>query len=688
MSSSSSDKRNKDEGSSSNSTNRLTSLLPTGRGGLQPRGGGKQANDDHTNKPSQGASLLGLDRLAATKRQEQQQQQQQSRNYRRHYDETPSHPGGVNREVQSRARDRHASHRGRGQGRRRGDRDYHDDDDNDDDHRSSSRKREYSREDDRGGSRRNQRRRYDGSDDDNEEYRRGGREDRRRDHGRRREDYSQSRRDDDGRRREEMRRDDRRDRFSERRPRDSERRRRDEDFLESRGNNNHRSSERRQGGGASSMMPPPPSRGAGPNSTRRPPERSGGLIERATPGRPASAWDTVTPAPRPRDEADDALKSDFGGSTNNLPPDDDDSFDRQFYLQEDEGHYVQDAQNGEDLGRFLYDSKKIQAREKEMEQKRQNRMTLRQAARQDDQDAWEQNRLRVSGATSQGEVSLDISTEQDTRVTLLVHQVKPPFLDGRVSFSKIREAVPTVKDNSSDFAKMSREGSETLRSLRLKKEKNTMRQKFWELGGTRMGEAVGIKKEVKSEAATEAETADGEIDYKKSTGFAEHVKSQKDGAVSKFAKEKSIRQQREYLPVFTVRDELLGVIRENNVVIIVGETGSGKVRYSLHVIACPNGLDVRFSHLRSDCSAKTTQLTQYLMEEGYCKYGIVGCTQPRRVAAMSVAKRVSDEVAAGVAETRAELTKKDELGGTVGYAIRFEDCTSEHTKIKVRDSST
>ena len=69
------------------------------------------------------------------------------------------------------------------------------------------------------------------------------------------------------------------------------------------------------------------------------------------------------------------------------------------------------------------------------------------------------------------------------------------------------------------------------------------------------------------------------------------------------------------------------------------------------------------------------------MEEGYCKYGIVGCTQPRRVAAMSVAKRVADEVAAGVAETGAPLTEKDQLGGTVGYAIRFEDCTSEATKL-------
>jgi pre-mRNA-splicing factor ATP-dependent RNA helicase DHX38/PRP16 len=57
--------------------------------------------------------------------------------------------------------------------------------------------------------------------------------------------------------------------------------------------------------------------------------------------------------------------------------------------------------------------------------------------------------------------------------------------------------------------------------------------------------------------------------------------------------------------------------------------------------------------------------------------------QPRRVAAMSVAKRVSEEVAASsVREKEKTLTKKDELGGKVGYAIRFEDCTSDHTLIK------
>ena len=61
---------------------------------------------------------------------------------------------------------------------------------------------------------------------------------------------------------------------------------------------------------------------------------------------------------------------------------------------------------------------------------------------------------------------------------------------------------------------------------------------------------------------------------------------------------------------------------------------------------------------------------QYLHEDGFSTYGMIGCTQPRRVAAMSVAKRVSEEM-------------ECELGDKVGYAIRFEDVTGPNTIIKV-----
>uniref|UniRef100_A0A6G1S622 RNA helicase n=1 Tax=Aceria tosichella TaxID=561515 RepID=A0A6G1S622_9ACAR len=121
--------------------------------------------------------------------------------------------------------------------------------------------------------------------------------------------------------------------------------------------------------------------------------------------------------------------------------------------------------------------------------------------------------------------------------------------------------------------------------------------------------------------------------------------------LEKEAREKEreqLREQRKNLPVYEHKHDLLKAIDENQIIIVQGETGCGK----------------------------TTQIPQYLHEAGYTKtemkHGevkMIGCTQPRRVAAMSVAARVSQEV-------------NSKLGHMVGYSIRFEDCTSEGTVIK------
>ena len=96
------------------------------------------------------------------------------------------------------------------------------------------------------------------------------------------------------------------------------------------------------------------------------------------------------------------------------------------------------------------------------------------------------------------------------------------------------------------------------------------------------------------------------------------------------------------MPIYQYREQLLEAIKEHQVLIVVAETGSGK----------------------------TTQLPQYLHEAGYTEGGLkVGCTQPRRVAAMSVAARAADEMGTKV-------------GYEVGYSIRFEDCTSDKTVLK------
>eukprot|EP01132_Coremiostelium_polycephalum_P003060 gene3060-3828_t len=104
---------------------------------------------------------------------------------------------------------------------------------------------------------------------------------------------------------------------------------------------------------------------------------------------------------------------------------------------------------------------------------------------------------------------------------------------------------------------------------------------------------------------------------------------------------RSIKEQRESLPVFPLREVFLEAVAKNQLLVVIGETGSGK----------------------------TTQMTQYLAEAGYGEHGKIGCTQPRRVAATSVAKRVAEEFGC-------------RLGQEVGYAIRFEDCTSPETIIK------
>ncbi|CAG0883973.1 unnamed protein product, partial [Darwinula stevensoni] len=104
----------------------------------------------------------------------------------------------------------------------------------------------------------------------------------------------------------------------------------------------------------------------------------------------------------------------------------------------------------------------------------------------------------------------------------------------------------------------------------------------------------------------------------------------------------SLEETRKSLPIYPFREDLLAAIEEHQILIVEGETGSGK----------------------------TTQIPQYLHEAGYTKDGKkIGCTQPRRVAAMSVAARVATEMDV-------------KLGNEVGYSIRFEDCTSERTLLK------
>ncbi|CAL9685890.1 unnamed protein product [Knipowitschia caucasica] len=99
--------------------------------------------------------------------------------------------------------------------------------------------------------------------------------------------------------------------------------------------------------------------------------------------------------------------------------------------------------------------------------------------------------------------------------------------------------------------------------------------------------------------------------------------------------------QRKQLPIYQAKPQLLNHLRQLHNAILIGETGSGK----------------------------TTQIPQYLYEAGIGRQGIIAITQPRRVAAISLAARVAEE-------------RRTQLGKLVGYTVRFEDLTSFETKIK------
>lgn len=218
--------------------------------------------------------------------------------------------------------------------------------------------------------------------------------------------------------------------------------------------------------------------------------------------------------------------------------------------------------------------------------------------RQINEDArrWETNRLLLSGVVSKTAESYDdIEDMGENRVHLMVTNTVPEFLSGKVVLTKQQEPIIPVKDPTSDMAIVSKKGSALVRYHREMKERKRAQKKEWILSGTKLGEIMNIKeKKDDNDSRTDEE-------LKQEHRFKDHLDKQDSNLDRKEAREK-LKKQREYLPVFAVRSELLNIIRENNIVVIVGETGSGK----------------------------TTQLTQYLHEEGFTKNGIIGCTQPRR----------------------------------------------------------
>lgn len=109
------------------------------------------------------------------------------------------------------------------------------------------------------------------------------------------------------------------------------------------------------------------------------------------------------------------------------------------------------------------------------------------------------------------------------------------------------------------------------------------------------------------------------------------------------------------------REALIREIQENDTTILLGETGSGKTTRasaSHHATA-----------IAPHNSILSTEVPQYILESGIAGKGMIAVTQPRRVAATSLAARVAEE-------------KNVSLGGLVGYSVRFDEASSSDTRIK------
>ena len=220
-------------------------------------------------------------------------------------------------------------------------------------------------------------------------------------------------------------------------------------------------------------------------------------------------------------------------------------------------------------------------------------------------------------------------TSQD--MAIMVHRLTPPFLDSNLVLTSMTQISEVIKDKSGDLYRYSKNGSTLLTEKRKKNEylKNTKENIESDSKISKIVNSRG--KSVDDTLNDGNDNGDGDIDDE-NADFLDRINSVKATNLS----------NKENLPAYKVKDNLLELINENQVVIVIGETGSGK----------------------------TTQLPQILYNDGYTQNGMmVGITQPRRMAAVTVAKRVSDEM-------------NVKLGEEVGFTVRFNDVTSSSTNIK------
>lgn len=269
-------------------------------------------------------------------------------------------------------------------------------------------------------------------------------------------------------------------------------------------------------------------------------------------------------------------------------------------------------------------------------------------------ERWEIKQLIASGAVKASDypdidkeysdvVNGQGEFEEEEDVDIEVREDEPPFLAGQTKQSLELSPIRVVKAPDGSLNRAAMAGTtlaKERRDLRQQEQADKVEEQASKVNLNEQWQDPMIAPEQRKLASELRQTQQQSSRATDAIPEWKRVVQNKDQSFGKRTN-MTIKQQRESLPVYKFRKQLLEAVEQNQLLIVVGDTGSGK----------------------------TTQLTQYLAEAGYANDGMIGCTQPRRVAAMSVAKRVSEEVGC-------------ELGQEVGYTIRFEDMTSPATRIK------
>ncbi len=205
----------------------------------------------------------------------------------------------------------------------------------------------------------------------------------------------------------------------------------------------------------------------------------------------------------------------------------------------------------DDKSYFMGDEEKFKKMEEEIARKQVEQLKKKYNEKHEDARRWEETQLLISGVVMQRSVETEFEEDEEKRVSLLVHDIKPPFLDGRVAHTTQQTMVSAVRDPTSDLAVLARKGSQVVREQRELRDRMKSQDKHWDIHGKRIASAMGVKTTSSEEGEAQATREDGEVDYRASSRFADHMQ-EKSQAVSAFAMSKTIKQQREYLPIYQV----------------------------------------------------------------------------------------------------------------------------------------